>query len=274
MGQKSELEFVGFPPPLLGDAPFRLAVLANSRDLLALAKPKGVAVREHPWNRETPDMDAALNLQLKNGKPELSRLGAELFGSVYYFEPEVTGVAIFAKNHSSLELLRNSFGSQEMTFRYLLVARFDEANAVDCQTVDTPLLKHRTKHKMIPSTAKGKRARTEFKLLKKSKLGWSLWEATTNYPRLHQIRAHSALISQPILGDTLYGDAQAPSLQQVLPKKLGRRGMFPLFQGIALHLASVQSKRLNHSISDGLISAPLDQSFKVLLGRLEIDFGG
>ncbi|MEM7790481.1 MAG: pseudouridine synthase [Verrucomicrobiota bacterium] len=271
MGSHRELGFVGFPPPLLGEIPVRLPILAESKALLALPKPSGVAVREHPWNHGVHNMDAALNLQLENGKPELVKLGAELFGSIFYLEPEVTGVVIFAKSRMSLEFLRNSLGSQRMTFRYLLVARSEDASTPASEVVDTPLLKHRTKYKVIPSTAKGKRTRTEFRLLKRSKFGWSLFEAITNYPRVHQIRAHAALCGRPVLGDALYGQAHERSFQEILPKRQGRR---PLFEGIALHLASVQSEDLNCSVEDGRISAPLARRFKVLLGRLEIDFEG
>ena len=37
-------------------------------------------------------MDAALNTQLQEGKPELLRRGASLFGSVYYLDPAITGL--------------------------------------------------------------------------------------------------------------------------------------------------------------------------------------
>ena len=62
---------VGFPPPLLGEAPIRLPILKDTDGWLAIEKPAGVGMRAHPWDERTPDLDSALNAQLENGKPEL-----------------------------------------------------------------------------------------------------------------------------------------------------------------------------------------------------------
>ena len=99
----------------------RLPVLAETADWLALEKPAGVGLRAYPWDSEL-DLDAALNMQLQAGKPELVRRGATLFGSIYYLDPAISGVAVFAKNRDALADLRNRFGSGECTFRFQFVA--------------------------------------------------------------------------------------------------------------------------------------------------------
>ena len=74
---------IGFPPGLLRDTPLRIPIISETENWIAFGKPTGVGVRKHPWDVGIPDMDTALNRQLEAGKPELIRLKATLFGSVY-----------------------------------------------------------------------------------------------------------------------------------------------------------------------------------------------
>ena len=75
----------------------RLPILKDTDGWLAIEKPAGVGMRAHPWDERTPDLDSALNAQLENGKPELLRLGASVFGSIYYMDPEISGLRSLRK---------------------------------------------------------------------------------------------------------------------------------------------------------------------------------
>lgn len=231
---------LGFPPPLLGEQPLRMPVLAETADWIALDKPAGVGLRAHPWDAE-PDMDAALNTQLQAGKPELLRCGAEIFASVYYLDPVLSGVALFAKNRAATADLRNRFGSGECRFRFQFISTASGQGEQPAElSADAPLLPHNVKPKMIPSTAKGKKAFTDFKRIAESPKGWALWEATANFFRPHQIRAHAAVLEIPALGDVLYGGPEAPTQRDLLPKKQRSGRHLPAFHGVAMHLAEVQ----------------------------------
>lgn len=257
---------IGFPAPLLGERSQRLEVLGRGDGWVALAKPAGVGVRAHPWDAGVPNLDEGLNVQLAAGKPELAEYAADLFGSVYYVEPESSGAALFATTRASLDCLRNACGSAEMGFRFCFVSRLvsgDEVGLV--RASDAPLLEHDWKLKMIPSTAKGKRAATEFRCLRVSRLGWALWEARTRYPRMHQIRAHAALVGVPVLGDVLYGGAEVPTLADLMPKKRGPGLAATVFDGLALHLWGVEMP------SGGEVEAPFLRNFEVLLKRLGLN---
>lgn len=272
MTVKKHPDAVGFPPPLLGEKPLRLPVAGFADDWLALSKPARVGVRAHPWDRGGVDLDHALNSQLKSGKAELTATGASLFGSVYYLEPEVSGVALFAKSRPSLEILRNAYGSEQLHFRFLFVGgnRSELSEGGDPTiSCDAPLLPHRTKNKMVPSTAKGKKARTRFRLLSDSQNGFALWEATAAYYRWHQVRAHASVLGIPILGDLLYGGAVAPTLGQIMPKKRGPGLATPLFSGPALHLAEVRLPASRENAAGGILS-PMPKAFRVLLKRLQL----
>jgi len=234
----SKKNAIGFPPPLLGDQPFRMSVLAEQADWIALEKPAGVGTRAHPWDAE-PVLDAALNTQLQAEKPELLRCGAEIFASVYYLDPVISGIALFAKNRAASADLRNRFWSGECRFRFQCITAASSPGPAELHA-RAPLLPHNVKPKMIPSTAKGKKASSDFKRIAESSKGWALWEATVDFFRPHQIRAHAAVLEMPILGDELYGGPRAPTQRDLQPRKQRARVHLPIFHGVAIHLAELE----------------------------------
>ena len=258
---------IGFPPPLLGDQPQRLDLLASTVTWLALNKPAGVGTRAYPWD-EVPDLDGALNVQLESGKPELQRTGAELFGSVYYLDPEISGVAVFAKDRASLADLRNYFGSGECRciFHFLAARNEEVATGFDA---DAPLLPHNVKPKMIPSPAKGKKSFTAFKRLAESESGWSLWEASTAFFRPHQVRAHAATHGIPVLGDALYNGPEAPTMRQLQPRARRSDLDSALFGGLAIHLSRVEIPVEGGTTA---ITSPFPKPFRLILKRLGLSF--
>lgn len=273
MAASSDASAIGFPPPLLGAQPLRLPVLGETADWLALNKPAGVGVREYPWDLGVPNLDTALNQQLQEGKPELLRTQAALFGSVYYLDPVISGVAVFGKNRAAVAALRNAYGSGHCDCCFYLLARHAAESGLTERLADAPLLPHNTKPKMIPSTAKGKRATTTFHCSAVAASGWALWQATTTYFRPHQVRAHAATLEMPILGDTLYGGLPAPSLHDLDNKKRGPGVQTPLFEGVALHLAEVRFPETGPLAAAG-IQAALPRSFAALLKRLGLSLPG
>ena len=271
MSQTRKQNSIGFPPGLLGEAPLRMPVIGESDDWIAVEKPAGVGMREYPWDVGIPEMDTGLNKQLQAGKPELVKRGASLFGSAYYLDPAISGVALFAKNRDAVAALRNRVGSAELRYRFFFVTPAKAVNAANEIVADAPLLPHNTKPKMIPSTAKGKKAATTFRLLSESKLGWALWEATSSFLRPHQVRAHAAIHELSILGDALYGGPEAPLLSELLPNKRTSGTRNPVFSGIALHLREVTSPAIEEeSIDEICLRAELPRHFRVMLQRMQL----
>ena len=270
MSQARNKNLVGFPPGLLGEAPMRMPVIGETDAWIALEKPAGVGVREYPWDAGIPDLDGALNVQLQSGKPELVKRGASLFGSAYYLDPAISGVALFAKSRECLAELRNCVGSAELHYRFWFVARRGAADGAREVLADAPLLPHNTKPKMIPSTAKGKKATTEFRQLEESALGWALWEATTCFIRPHQVRAHAAVHELSILGDVLYGGPEAPLLSELLPNKRTSGIRFPVFSDVALPLREVTVPGLGKVAPSTVLHAELPRHFRVMLPRMQL----
>lgn len=271
MSQARKQSLIGFPPGMLADAPFRMSVIGEADGWIALEKPVGVGMREHPWDAGVPDMDAALNKQLQAEKPELVKRGATLFGSAYYLDPAISGVALFAKNRESLTGLKNLVGSAELRYRFYFVTKARAAGGVNEVVADAPLLPHNTKPKMIPSTAKGKKSATEFKLLSESHLGWALWEATASFLRPHQVRAHAAVQELPVMGDILYGGPEAPLLSELLPNKRTSGIKFPVLDGLALHLREVILPVSGEEATVPVaLRAELPRHFRVMLQRMQL----
>jgi len=265
VSQKPKVDAIGFPPPLMGYSPLRLLVLAESEEWIALEKPAGLAVREHPWDGKRPNLDAALNVQLQAEKPELVRRGASMFGSVYYLDPEISGVAVFGKHRESLADLRNRFGSGECEFRFIFIAGSRPEALEKAFTADAPLLPHNVKPKMIPSSAKGKKSFTDFQMLAESGHGWTVWEAKTTFFRPHQVRAHAAVHGIPVLGDIRYDGPEAPTRQALQPRKKSRVLNVSAFEGLALHLATCDMA------GDVAFQAEIPNGFRLFLKRLGLE---
>ena len=270
MSQARKQNSIGFPPGMLADAPFRMPVIGESDGWIAVEKPTGVGMREHPWDAGVPDMDAALNKQLQAEKPELVKRGATLFGSAYYLDPVISGVALFAKNRDSLTELKNLVGSAELRYRFFFVTKARAAGGAKEVVADAPLLPHNTKPKMIPSSAKGKKSTTEFKLFSESHLGWALWEATTSFLRPHQVRAHAAVQELPVMGDVLYAGPEAPLLSELLPNKRTSGIKFPVLDGLALHLGEVILPASSEAAAAVSLRAELPRHFRVMLQRMQL----
>jgi 23S rRNA-/tRNA-specific pseudouridylate synthase len=265
--QSNKKKALGFPPPLLGEEPLRLPILAEGTDWVALEKPAGVGTRAHPWDT-APDMDAALNTQLQAGKPELLRCGAEIFASVYYLDPVISGIALFAKTRAASADLRNRFGSGDCRFRFQFVTAAQGPGKPDEFQADAPLLPHNVKPKMIPSTAKGKKSFTDFRRIAESPKGWALWEAMVGFFRPHQIRAHAAVVEIPILGDDLYGGPEVPTQRDLLPGKQRAGVRFPVFHGVAIHLAEVQ---LVPGDTESMVVCEPPKHLRLLYRRMGLD---
>ena len=270
MSQARKQNSIGFPPGMLADAPFRMPVIGESDGWIAVEKPTGVGMREHPWDAGVPDMDAALNKQLQAEKPELVKRGATLFGSAYYLDPAISGVALFAKNRDSLTELKNLVGSAELRYRFFFVTKARAAGGAKEVVADAPLLPHNTKPKMIPSSAKGKKSTTEFKLFSESHLGWALWEATTSFLRPHQVRVHAAVQELPVMGDVLYAGPEAPLLSELLPNKRTSGIKFPVLDGLALHLGEVILPASSEAAAAVSLRAELPRHFRVMLQRMQL----
>ena len=259
--KKKIKEKIGFPKPLLGDKNVRIEVIQNYIEWISLNKPAGVYVRQHPWNNQSEDLDRALNIQLEEGKPEILKCNANLFGSIYSLDPEISGVCLFGKTKGSITELRNHFGSNSMNFTFIFIARFENYENINWQN-NTPIIGHHNQRKMVPSKINGKKCMTNFKCIN-IKNDWILCEAKTNYLRPHQIRLHAYLSGMKILGETIYAKQDSPTYADLgMTKKIGDKKS-KIFDGIALHLEEL-------AFDEFSLQAPLTKEFKNTLNYLNL----
>ncbi len=217
-------EKIGFPPPLLGEAPCRLSVLHWAADtgLLILEKPAGILVDPHPWYSKTPSLVAGLAAQVEAGKPELAPFGFKRVHGVGILDAEIEGAALIAANRQAAAHWRDAHGSGRIEWVFELVARafeplekalgkkggvIESADRFECRL---PIVGDAEAARARVSHRHGKQARTRFERLEAlpGTSGWSLWRASTTYHRPHQLRLHALESGLELAGEALY---QPPS---------------------------------------------------------------
>lgn len=256
-------EAVGFPSPLLGPEPRRLAVLWRSPSLLVLEKPAGVWVAPVDGPNAGPSIVQGLRVQA--GKPELGRLGIGGVHPVFTYEPEVSGMAVFAQGKEWVDPWCNCFGSGGMELRFLLLIR--DPPSFSRVTCDLPLQRQPEQDRVRVSHRLGKQARTEFRAL--SHWGTlALWEARARFLRWHQIRLHARECGLNLTGESLYGVTPPVRLREC-PRR-GIQNWDPdaaPHPGLALHLAALEFLRSPDDSVAGSVEAPLPRTFRLLCRR-------
>jgi 23S rRNA-/tRNA-specific pseudouridylate synthase len=195
----------------------------------------------------------------KPANGEISFPGTRL---IYPLDPELSGIALFGENKAATAALRNAFGSDQMAFQFVLIAKTAAtlANEIAC---DLPLAPHRQGDRMVVSHRIGKKTFTKFKKIEASK-SHTLWSAETTLIRRHQIRLHAHEAGIPVFGENIYAQIAVPSLSDFKKNvKQNRRGPPSIFyDSICIHLA-----RLHFSLEDSgvIIEAPWPEKFGAML---------
>lgn len=258
---------------LLNDPqPLRLPVLLATPDLLALNKPTHIAIDAHPLYPNAPSLVRALQQAATLQKQELQPYNIEQPQPIYLIEPDISGIALISLNKKTTEKVRNLFGSNQFQFTFLLLVIDHTPEAPSMRSCHLPLAQSLHKQQMIISHKHGKKAQTIFQRLE-SLGAYSLWSATTHYPRMDQIRIHAKEVGLQIPGEQKYykenfiylsnlkqGDyKQSKNTPSIVEK--------PLYDALCLHLYQLSWKDGDMSYN---ITAPLPSKFQVLLKKLEV----
>jgi 23S rRNA pseudouridine955/2504/2580 synthase len=188
----------------------RDAVVYEDPDLLALAKPAGVAVHSGTG------VSLGLIEALRAMRPEEPYL--EL---VHRLDRDTSGCLLVARRPEALRALHGMLraGRIEKTYLTLLRGRWRGG----AEVVDLGLRRDvvRSGERMVSVATDGKPARTVFAPLELFRSA-SLMEARLITGRTHQIRVHAMEIDHPIAGDAKYGDK---GFNRVM-RDLGLRDLF------------------------------------------------
>ncbi|MEM9226595.1 MAG: pseudouridine synthase [Verrucomicrobiota bacterium] len=250
---------IGFAPPLLGDKPVRLGVLAHEPgQWLALDKPAGMLVEAHRWHPDLPPLMPALQAQAEAGKRELSPYGLREVGAIYRMEPELSGVLLLAATEGARTQLREAYGSGQLELRFTFLAKTDGGPPE--RVCELPVAVHRIQSRALVSHDSGKKARTLFTRLEQVG-NYTWWEARVSYLRVHQVRLHAAEVGLPIVGDRRYRGERPILLSRIKKTYRSRGEERPLYAGICLHLEELSW--------DGItVNSPLPKGMRVLKERL------
>jgi 23S rRNA pseudouridine1911/1915/1917 synthase len=190
-------------PTALEPEALPLAILFQDADVIVIDKPPGLVVHPAPGHGGGTLVNALLH-----HCRDLSGIGGELRpGIVHRLDKDTSGVLIVAKNDAAHRSLAAQFKAHSVLREYLAIVR--GAPRAASGTVEAAIGRHPTDRKrMSTRTKRGRAAVTHYSVEERLR-GASLLRVRLETGRTHQVRVHLASIGLAVLGDPVYGGAQA-----------------------------------------------------------------
>ena len=191
--QKSEQNFKNIPKK---HQPRGLTILYEDRDIIVVDKTSGLLTISTERIKENTAY-YRLNLYVRKGNQKSRN---QVF-IVHRLDRDTSGVLVFAKNEEAKRFLQEEWHGFSKTY-YAVVC----GNLAEKEGIITSYLAENSAHKVysVNDPAKGKLAKTGFKVLKESP-NYSLLEIALFTGRKNQIRVHFAEKGFPVAGDKSYG---------------------------------------------------------------------
>ena len=189
---------------------FRLPVIHEDDELLAIDKPAGIAV--HGGSGISHGVIESLRAM----RPE-----ARYLELVHRLDRDTSGVLLVAKKRACLVAMHAQMRGRDIDKRYLVAVKGRFRN--ELQRVKAALAQRTNAagEKHVSVSADGQEAETVFRRRERGARA-SLLEAQLLTGRTHQIRVHLAHLGHPVLGDERYGDFE-------LNKRLRKEGLKRMF---------------------------------------------
>jgi 23S rRNA pseudouridine1911/1915/1917 synthase len=230
-----------------------ISIVYEDEHLVVVDKPAGMVVHPAAGNQD----GTLVNALLHHCAGQLSGIGGVARpGIVHRIDKDTSGLLVVAKSDKAHEGLAAQFADHSIERAYLAVCTGYPSPAEG--TIDERIGRseaNRKKMAVLPKdSSRGKRAVTHYEVLKKLD-GCSLIECRLETGRTHQVRVHLASIGHSLLGDPVYGRANA-QIRPVL-KRLG-------FERQALHAAILG---FVHPVSGNFLrfSSELPDDMKLLI---------
>jgi 23S rRNA pseudouridine1911/1915/1917 synthase len=180
-------------------------VLHTDEHLLVVHKPVGMATCPgvgHPAG-------TLANALRGRGGPLSSVEGPLRPGIVHRLDLGTSGALVVARTDAAHLALVAAFAAHEVRRRYLAVVKGEPA--WDDFLADGAIGRRRRDRRAFGVVAAGRPARTRLHVLRRH-MGLAVVAAEPETGRTHQVRVHLAAAGFPLVGDTLYGGAEARRL--------------------------------------------------------------
>lgn len=214
--------------PEVGHTP-EIRIIYENEEILVVDKPSGLVTHPGAGRHSTTLMDLVLKI-----RPEIMGVGEEnRWGIAHRLDKDTSGVMVIAKTDSAHRSLSAQFKEHSIHRVYRAIVRGNPKT--DHGIIDLPIGRDsKDRKKMCTRPVKGRIAESHWKVLERYK-GFAFVEVRPKTGRTHQIRAHLASVSLPVLGDKVYGAATKKQIRsgKILAKLL------KMVQRQALHAAEL-----------------------------------
>nr|WP_249115185.1 dephospho-CoA kinase [Desulfolutivibrio sulfodismutans] len=197
--------------PVVGIRPEsgELAVIFADAHLVVLDKPAGLTV--HPAPGRT---DGTLVHLLAHHFPDLADLGGLRPGIVHRLDKDTSGILVVARTEAARLSLTESFAERRVKKTYLALVHGvpDPGQGMVTLPIGRDPV---SKVKMAVVRKGGRPAVSRYRTVWADPRGRAaLVEVDIETGRTHQIRVHMAALGHPLLGDAVYGPAQAATFRR------------------------------------------------------------
>ncbi len=194
------------PPDTLSPEQGEITLLHRDRHLAVLNKPAGLTVHPAPGLAE-----GTLAHRLIGHFPELAEQGGLRPGIVHRLDKDTSGLMLVALNEKTRLALSRAFAARTVHKVYLALVRGVPKPAAG--DISAPIGRHptlKTKMAILPLEKGGREAKSAYRTLYADPGGrFALLAVAIHTGRTHQIRVHMAHTGHPLLGDAVYGGADA-----------------------------------------------------------------
>ncbi len=199
-GDEVEVCFLLTPEISLEPQNIPLDILYEDEHLIAVNKPANMVIHPAPGHPKDTFVNALL-FHCKN----LESTNSLRPGIVHRLDKDTTGVLLAAKTAQAHAGLVELFSERRIKKYYLAVCVGTPQEGL----IDAAIKRHPVNRKeMSVNLENGKQAKSICRVLSKNE-SLSLVEVELLTGRTHQIRVHMKHVGNPILGDTVYGSANA-----------------------------------------------------------------